>query len=44
MIRVTLDLLGLFLLFGFGCLVFGVIPVAVDEWLERRKKRGKGIR
>ena len=37
MIKITLDLLGLFLLFGIGSLVFGFIPVAVDEWLEKRK-------
>lgn len=37
MIKVALDLLGLFLLFGIGSMVFGFIPVAVDEWLEKRK-------
>ena len=43
MIRVTLDLLGLFLVFGMGSLVFGVIPVTIDEWLERRKKRERDV-
>ena len=43
MIKVMIDLLGLFLIFGFGSLIFGIVPVAIDEYLEKRNSHEKDI-